>query len=388
MQLIKHAGSLHRTMQQWRRDLHAHPETAYQEHRTSAKVAEILTDLGLEVHCGLAKTAVVGVLTGRQQSEQAIALRADMDALPLQETNTFAHCSTNKGKMHACGHDGHTAMLLGAAHALASTCSFAGKIIFIFQPAEEGEAGAKLMCDEGLFDSFPVQAVYGMHNWPGLAAGKIAVHQDAVMAAMDSFDITITGQGCHAGMPHKGIDPIVIAAQIVTALQGIVSRTIDPLDSAVLSITKIHAGDAYNVIPGQVSLAGTCRSFTPAVQQQLQTSLQQTANAICQAYGATAEIDYRGIAPPTINDPKHAASCAKAATKLLGQENVLLDLPPSMGAEDFAFMLQRRPGAYIWLGNDAEVPGASLHHPRYDFNDDILPIGANYWLTLVEQQLA
>jgi len=387
MTAIAKNSELHNQMGQWRRDLHAHPETAYEEHRSAAKIAQLLTSFGLDIDCGMAVTGVVAVLKGNKPGDKCIALRADMDALNLQELNDFEHCSTYQGKMHGCGHDGHCAMLLGAAKYLSENKDFAGTVVFIFQPAEEGEAGAKRMCEEGLFDHYGIDAVYGMHNWPGLAAGKFAVHHGPVMASMDVFDITIHGRGCHAGMPHLGIDPVAVSASVINALQGIVSRHLDPLASGVVSVTKIHGGDAYNVVPDSVTISGTCRSFNTQVREQIKTQLAQRAQSTCQAYGASCEIDYRNVAPSTVNDKSHAKICAQVIKDLVGADNLELEMPASMGAEDFAFMLAERPGAYIWIGNDANAGDAGLHNPHYDFNDDVLALGASYWVALTKHCL-
>lgn len=387
MTSIAQNSDLHQLMRVWRTDLHAHPETAYEEHRSAAKIAELLKSFNLEVHSGMAVTGVVAVLKGNVAGDHTIALRADMDALNLQELNEFSHRSIYPGKMHGCGHDGHCAMLLGAAKYLSENRSFSGTVVFIFQPAEEGEAGAKLMCDEGLFDKFNIDAVYGMHNWPGLAAGKFAVHSGPVMASMDVFDINIHGRGCHAGMPHLGIDPIVVGAAVVNTLQSITSRHIDPLDSAVVSITQMHAGDAYNVIPDSIQIAGTCRAFTAPVREQIEAELKARVSSTCAAYGATSEVDYRNVALCTVNHKDHAKICAQVVAKLVGDEHLVLDMPPSMGAEDFAFMLAARPGAYIWIGNDPLEGGAGLHNPHYDFNDEVLALGASYWVALAINQL-
>ena len=386
--MIQAGSQLHQLMRQWRQDIHANPETAYQEHRTSKIVADLLRSFGLETHTGLAQTGVVAVLDGRLGPGSSIGLRADMDALNLQELNTFAHRSCVDGKMHACGHDGHTAMLLGAAKYLSENPDFSGRVVFIFQPAEEGEAGAKAMCDEGLFEQFPVDAIYGMHNWPALQAGQFAVHAGPVMAAMDFFDIHITGNGAHAGMPHLGVDPIAVAGQLITSLQSIVARTLNPADSGVLSITQMRGGDAYNVIPNTVSLGGTVRSFSSKVQQQIQSAMQSQVEQICAAFGATGVLEYRRLAPATVNDSEHADICASAAQSLVGEASVLRHEQPSMGAEDFAYMLQHKPGAYIWIGNGSQDNDKSLHNPRYDFNDEISALGASYWVSLVREVLA
>lgn len=384
---IANNSDLHQQMRQWRQDIHAHPETAYEEHRTAAKVAQLLASFDLEVHTGLAITGVVATVKGNLPGERSIGLRADIDALNLQELNSFEHRSCIDGKMHACGHDGHTAMLLGAAKYLSQNKDFAGTVVFIFQPAEEGEAGAKMMCDEGLFEQFNVDAVYGMHNWPGIEQGKFAVHNGPVMASMDLFDITISGQGCHGGMPHLGTDPIVVAGQVIGALQSIVSRNLDPLHSGVVSITQMHGGEAYNVIPDSVTLSGTCRAFSIEQQDQIEALMRQRITSTCEAFGAKGELDYRRVAPCTENHPEHAKICSDVTTALVGAENVLLDQTPSMGSEDFAFMLLSKPGAYIWIGNGTMECGKGLHNPHYDFNDEILALGASYWVALAQQHL-
>lgn len=386
MSLIPKDGALHEEMRLWRRDLHAHPETAYEEFRTADKVAALLSEWGLSVHRGLAGTGVVATLYGNRQGANSIGLRADMDALPLQELNDFAHRSTHPGKMHGCGHDGHTAMLLGAAKYLSQTRDFSGRVVFIFQPAEEGEAGAQRMCEQGLFEQFPVDAVYGMHNWPGLAEGAFAVHEGPVMASMDLFDITIKGHGCHGGMPHKGVDPVAVAGHLITALQTIVSRRMDPLNAAVVSVTQMHGGNAYNVVPDQVTLSGTCRAFSPEVRDQIEAGMRRKVEHLCAAFDATGELLFNRVYPSTCNTPSHAEVCHRVCEQLVGTDNVERNLPPSMGAEDFAFMLQERPGAYIWIGNGTDENSHSLHNPHYDFNDRILPLGASYWVSLVQME--
>lgn len=387
MQAIIKQGDLHQRMRQWRHDFHAHPETAFEEHRTAARVAELLESFGLPVTTGIGGTGVVATLRGTQPGNACIGLRADMDALHLQELNTFDHCSKHPGKMHGCGHDGHTSMLLGAAQYLSEHRNFAGKVVFIFQPAEEGEAGAQAMCQAGLFEQFDVDAVYGMHNWPGLPAGQFAVHSGPVMSAMDTFDITIKGKGCHAGMPQMGFDPVLVAGHLITSLQSVIARNLNPLESGVLSITRMQGGDAYNVVPDSVVLSGTCRSFSKATQDLMESRMLNLAQNICQAFGAEATLDYQRKYPPTINTAEHAAICAQVTTDLVGPSNVDCQPTPSMGAEDFAFMLQQRPGAYIWIGNGEDSQGRGLHNPYYDFNDDILDLGANFWIKLVESQL-
>ena len=370
-----------------RHDLHAHPELAFEEHRTSDVVARFLEKAGVEVHRGLAGTGVVGVLRAGH-SRRAIGLRADMDALPIEEENTFPHRSRHAGRMHACGHDGHTTMLLAAAEYLAGSRRFDGTVYFIFQPAEEGEGGARAMIEDGLFTRFPMEAVYGLHNWPGLALGQFAVHRGPVMAGTDQFDIVLRGQGAHAAMPHQGRDPIVAGAALVQTLQSIVSRSTDPLDAVVVSVTRFHAGEAYNVIPPEAKLAGTVRTLRTEVQQEVESNLKRLATGIAQAHGMEAQVFYRRGYPATVNDPREAEFCRQVAAQLVGEEQVRADLPPSMGAEDFAYMLQEKPGCYVWLGNGPGTGGCTLHNPRYDFNDALLPIGAAYWVTLVETRLA
>lgn len=372
----------------WRRDIHAHPETAFEEFRTSDIVAEKLDGMGIRVHRGLAKTGVVGTLSVGS-SNRAIGLRADMDALDILEENRFDHVSTVPGKMHACGHDGHTVMLLGAARYLSTTRRFNGTVHFIFQPAEENVAGGRVMVEDGLFDLFPVEAVYGMHNSPGIAVGKFAVQTGPAMAAADMFELTLTGKGSHGAHPHHGEDPIVTAAEVVMALQRIVSRTVNPMKAAVVSITQIHAGASMNVIPETVRIAGTCRSHDRAVQDQIEARLRQVVAGVCAAHGVAFELDFQRRYPATINTPDEAAAAARAAAAVVGPENVIRDLPPSMGSEDFAWMLQHNPGCYVRVGNGEGSKGSCVvHNPRYDFNDHAIVYGASYWATLVEQQLS
>src|SRR5262245_15435858 len=387
MPIIDRIKSLHDEMTVWRRDIHAHPETAFEEERTSQRVAERLASFGIEVHRGLARTGVVGTLRAGA-GKRAIALRADLDALHINEQNTFTHRSRHVGKMHACGHDGHTTMLLGAARYLAETKKFDGTVHFIFQPAEENEGGGRVMVEEGLFEKFPCTAVFGMHNWPGIEVGKFAVRPGPMMASFDIFEITVTGRGAHAAMPHNGIDPVVAASALVQALQTIPSRTVNPVDSAVVSVTQFHAGETWNVIPSEAVLRGTTRAFRPEVQQQIEASTRRICDGIAAAYGAAVEMRYERRYPPTINAPRETAIAAEAIAKVVGEENVLTDLPPTMGAEDFAFMLQAKPGCYVWIGNGPGEGGFKLHNPRYDFNDEILPIGPSYWAALVERVLA
>jgi len=389
MPIINRIAEFHDDMTEWRHDLHAHPETAFEERRTSAFVAAKLREFGLDaVDEGLAGTGVVGTLKGRRPGSRAIGLRADMDALPIAEKNDFAHRSTHDGKMHACGHDGHTTMLLGAARYLAETRNFAGTVHFIFQPAEENEGGGRVMVEQGLFEKFPVEAVYGMHNFPGIPVGKFAVKPGPMMAAFDIFEITVTGRGAHAAMPHEGIDPVVVAAEIVGALQTIASRATDPADAVVVSVTQIHGGDAWNVIPEQVVLRGTTRSFRPEVQESVEPAIRRIAEGIAAAHGARVALRYERRYPPTVNSAAEAEQAARIAAEIAGEANVDRAPVPCMGAEDFAFMLQKKPGAYVWLGNGDGAGGCMLHNPRYDFNDAILPIGASYWVRLAETVLA
>jgi len=372
-------------MTRWRRDLHAHPELSLKETRTSDVVAAALTDMGIPIHRGLAGTGVVGTLKGAAGDGPCIGLRADMDALPVQEANTCAHCSTHAGVMHACGHDGHTAMLLGAALHLSQHRDFAGTVHFIFQPAEETEGGARIMVQEGLFDLFPCEAVYGMHNWPGLPLGEFAVSHGAMMAAFDMFEITVQGRGTHAAMPERGVDPFLAVAQITLALQTIPARFVSAMQSLVVSVTQIHGGDAWNVIPDAVVLRGAVRFFDAQLQDKVATLMHQLCSATAAAYGAQAHVTYHRNQPATINTPNEADRAIAAARAVVGADKVRVDGPPAMASEDFAFMLQAKPGAYVWLGVDGAQPSAPLHNPHYDFNDDALAFGAAYWVQLVRQ---
>ena len=374
----------------WRHELHAHPQTAFEETYASDFVAQKLTEFGLEVHRGMAKTGVVGTLIGRQPASgdvRAIGLRADIDALDITEQNDVPYKSVFPGKMHACGHDGHTTMLLAAAQHLAKTRDFAGTVRFIFQPAEENEGGGRVMVEEGLFERFGCDAVFGMHNWPGLPVGEFAICTGPAMAAFDVFEIRVQGKGCHAAMPQMGVDPIVIAAQLVTALQTIASRQVNPMDQIVVSITQIHAGDTWNVIPQEAVLRGTVRTFHPVVQDLAESSLKLIAANVTAAFGATAVVDYQRRYPATVNSVRESQWAAHAAQDIVGEGNVDCAPTPCMGSEDFAFMLQQRPGCYVWLGQGPNQNGRVLHSSRYDFNDDVIPIGASYWVRLVEQLL-
>jgi amidohydrolase len=386
MAKIEAGSELHRAMTAWRRHLHAHPETAFEEHDTAAFVAERLAELeGVTVETGIAGTGVVGTLvTGPGPS---IGLRADMDALGFQEANDFAYRSTRPGKMHACGHDGHTAMLLGAARYLAESRCFRGTVRFIFQPAEENEAGGRVMVEDGLFSRFPVDTVYGLHNWPGLPVGRMALAAGPMMASCDLFEIELTGRGCHAAMPHLGSDTVLAAAAVTIALHGLVGRMIDAQDAAVLSVTQAHAGETWNVLPERAVLRGTVRAFRESVQSTLEAAITETARSIAAAHRCSAEMRYERRYPATVNDPDATRRAARAAALAIGDASVEHAPRPSMGSEDFAFMLRERPGCYVWLGNGPIDGGRVLHNPHYDFNDAILPIGALWWATLVESEL-
>ena len=387
MTVIKEIKLLHDEMTEWRRDIHQHPELKFEENRTSDLVAAKLEEFGIEIHRGLAKTGVVGTI--RNGDGPSIGLRADMDALPLEEKNTFKHASSNPGKMHACGHDGHTAMLLGAAKHLAASKNFKGTVNLIFQPAEEGGGGGELMIKEGLFEMFPVDSVYGLHNWPGMPAGTFGVGSGPFMAAADMFDLTINGRGGHAALPDQCIDPIVVASQVVSALQTITSRNTHPVDSVVISVTQIHAGDAYNVIPDSVRMRGTVRTFQTETRDKIPSSMLRVAEGVSAAYGATCELNYMSGYPATINSVPETEISAKAVVDLLGEDKIIRNPTPCMGAEDFSYMLEARPGCYVWLGigpGKGEA-GCMLHSSRYDFNDDVLPTGASYWVKLVENEL-
>lgn len=385
MPIINRIAAFHDEMTAWRRDIHAHPETAFEEHRTADYVANKLQEFGIAIDRGLAGTGVVGTI--KRGDGPVIGLRADMDALHIHEANGFAHKSQNTGKMHACGHDGHTTMLLGAARYLAETGRFRGTVHLIFQPAEENEGGGRKMIEDGLFKKFPVEQVFGMHNWPGTPAGKFAVRVGPMMAAYDVFEITVTGKGGHAAMPHTGIDPVVTAAQIVTSLQTIASRNTHPVDAAVVSVTQIHAGDTWNVIPESVVLRGTTRSFKPAVRDAIEVQMKRIAEGIAAAHGASVAFRYERRYPPTINHEAPTEIAAAVASDVVGAANVDRNPTPTMGAEDFAFMLEQKPGCYIFIGNGDSDGGRVLHSPHYDFNDEVLPIGASYWARLVETVL-
>jgi len=387
--LAQHAASV----AEIRRDIHAHPELCFEEIRTADLVAQKLTEWGIPIHRGMGKTGVVGILKCGT-SDHAIGLRADMDALPMQEFNQFAHASQHAGKMHACGHDGHVAMLLAAAQYLAKHRDFDGTVYFIFQPAEEGGGGAREMMRDGLFEKFPMQAVYGMHNWPGLKEGQFALSAGPVMASSNEFKITIHGKGCHAALPHNGVDPVLVACQMVQAFQTIISRNKKPVDAGVISVTMINAGEATNVVPDHCELQGTVRTFSLDVLDLLEQRMRDIAQHTCAAFGATCTFEFERNYPPTINHPAESSFARDVMADIVGANNVLTQ-EPTMGAEDFSYMLQAKPGAYCFIGNGdgahremghGEGP-CTLHNPNYDFNDRLIPLGATYWVKLVEASL-
>lgn len=380
-----------------RRDIHAHPELCFEEVRTADLVAAKLTEWGIPIHRGLGKTGVVGILQGRDggASGHAIGLRADIDALPITEFNTFEHASKHAGKMHACGHDGHTAMLLAAAQHLAQHRDFDGTVYLIFQPAEEGGGGAREMINDGLFEQFPMQAVFGMHNWPGMKAGQFAVSPGPVMASSNEFKIVVRGKGSHAAMPHMGIDPVPVACQMVLAFQNIISRNKKPVDAGVISVTMVHTGEATNVVPDSCELQGTVRTFSIEVLDMIERRMQQVAEHTCAAHEATCEFEFVRNYPPVVNSPAEAEFARKVMQGIVGDANVVPQ-EPTMGAEDFAYMLQAKPGAYCFIANgdgDHRAMGhgggpCTLHNPSYDFNDDLIPLGATYWVRLAQDWLA
>jgi hippurate hydrolase len=387
MNVVPEIAALVPDMKAWRHHIHAHPETAFEEEATGAFVADKLRGFGLEVHTGLAKTGVVGVLRSGA-SDRAIGLRADLDALHVQERSNVAHASKVLGKMHACGHDGHTAMLLGAAAALAQKKSFDGTLYFIFQPAEENEGGGRVMVEEGLFDRFPMRAVYGMHNWPRKRLGTFAMRAGPLMGAYYIFEIVATGKGAHAAMAYTGKDPMLFAAHTINALQTIVARNLHPLAAGVVSVTQVHGGDTWNVIPQEVVLRGTVRSFEPAVQDLIEQRMKTIVAGAAAMFEMTATVRYERRYPATVNHERETQHAIAAATAVVGAANVETDPTPEMGSEDFAFMLQAKPGCYVWLGAGLGPETPNVHNPHYDFNDDALVIGASYWVTLAEQQLA
>jgi amidohydrolase len=394
MPIVNRVADLHNEIKEWRRDLHAHPELRYDVHRTAGSVVEKLKSFGCdEVVPGIGRTGVVGVIRGRKTANKAgdktgnrvIGLRADMDALPIEEETGLPYKSTVPGKMHACGHDGHTAMLLGAAKYLAETRNFAGTAVVIFQPAEEGGAGALAMVNDGLIKRFGIEEVYGMHNYPGLPVGQFAIRPGPMMAAADHLAIEIEGKGGHAARPHLAIDTILVGAQMINQLQSIVARNIDPLQSAVVSICMFQAGQTDNVIPQRAILRGTARSLTSEVREVLQKRIGEVVEGTARLYGASAKITYTNGYPVVVNHERQTAFAADVAREIAGKDKVDVDVPPVMGAEDFAFMLNERPGAFIFVGNGDT---AGLHHPAYDFNDEAIPVGTSYWVRLAETALA
>ena len=373
-----------------RRDLHAHPELGFEEHRTAEIVTRELAAAGIEHHSGIGKTGIVGVIRGeRDQSGRAVGLRADMDALPMHEENDFAHVSRFKGRMHGCGHDGHTTMLLGAGRYLSRTRRFDGRVYLIFQPGEEGFAGGKAMVEEGLFERFPADEIYALHNWPALPPGQIGLRPGPMMAAADRIEIHIEGRGGHGAHPHMTVDPVLVAGHIITAAQSIVARNVSPLDTAVVSICAMHSGNlaAMSVVPREARLVGPVRTFRSATQDRIEQRLNDLVHSIASAFGATATLKYERVYPATINSEREAEFAAGVAEALLGPENVVRNLEPSMGSEDFSFMLQQRPGAYARLGQGGAEGGCFLHNSRYDFNDEVIPIGAGYLAALAEAAL-
>ncbi len=380
-----------------RKDIHAHPELCFEEVRTADVVAAKLTEWGIPIHRGMGTTGVVGIVHGRDGGAcgRAVGLRADMDALPMQEFNTFAHASKHAGKMHACGHDGHTAMLLAAAKHFSQHRDFDGTVYLIFQPAEEGGGGAREMIQDGLFDQFPMQAVFGMHNWPGAPVGTFAVSPGPVMASSNEFKITIRGKGSHAALPHNGIDPVPIACQMVQGLQTIITRNKKPVDAGVISVTMIHAGEATNVVPDSCELQGTVRTFTLEVLDMIESRMKQVAESICQAFGAQCEFVFERNYPPTVNSPAEAEFARQVMQSIVGEANVMVQ-EPTMGAEDFSYMLQAKPGAYVFISNGDGAHRemghgggpCTLHNPSYDFNDDLIPLGGTYWVELATRWLA
>jgi hippurate hydrolase len=387
MALEPRIAALAGEMTTWRRDIHAHPELGFEEARTSDFVASQLNSFGVEVHRGIGRTGIVGVLRAGS-TKRSVGLRADMDCLPIEEANRFAHRSKHAGRMHACGHDGHTTMLLGAAKYLAATKNFDGTANFIFQPAEEGLGGAKAMIDDGLFARFPCEAIFGMHNRPGMPLGKFAVRAGAMMAGGAFFDIDIEGRGAHGARPEAGVDSVLVAAHVTAALQSIVARNVRPVDTAVLSVTQIHGGNAYNVIPQTVRLSGTVRAFSNEVMALIGRNLARVAEGVAAGFGAKASTDFRVIFPPTVNDAREADYAAGICAEIVGTESVKRDPALIMASEDFAFMLNEVPGCYINIGNGDGEGACEVHNPSYDFNDQALPYGASFFARLVEKRLA
>ena len=377
-----------------RRDLHAHPELCFEERRTADVIAKQLTDWGVPIHRGMGTTGIVAIFKSGS-SDRAVGLRADMDALPITEFNTFDHKSTVPGKMHACGHDGHTAMLLAAAKHLSKHRNYDGTVYLIFQPAEEGGGGAREMIKDGLFDKFPMEAIFGAHNWPGLAVGQFSLKSGPAFASSNEFRIVIRGKAAHAAMPHNGIDPVPVACQMVSAFQTIISRNKRPIDAGVISVTMIHAGEATNVVPDSCELRGTVRTFTHEVLDLIEKRMQEVAEHTCLAFGAECEFEFRRNYPPTINHPDETAFARKVMTDMVGADNVI-EFEPTMGSEDFSYFLQAKPGCYFLIGNGDGahrdmghgMGPCMLHNPSYDFNDDLIPLGGSLWVRLAEAWLA
>jgi hippurate hydrolase len=386
MSVLETINGFHHDLTAIRQDIHAHPEIGFTEHRTSDLVARELAALGIEVHRGVGGTGLVGVLT-RGNGPGAIGLRADMDALPIEEANDLPYRSQTKGVMHACGHDGHTTMLLGAARYLAKEGKFNGTVNFIFQPAEEGLGGARAMIADGLFERFPCDYVFGMHNRPGLEIGKFAIRPGAMMAGGGFFDIKVLGRGSHGARPEESVDPVLTACHIVSALQSVVSRNVPPIDTAVLSVTSVVSGDAYNVVPQTALIRGTARAFKTEIMNLVEESMKRVATGIAAGFGATVECDFRYLFAPTLNDPAQTAEFVDAAAAMVGADNVTADGPLIMGSEDFSFMLEKVPGAYINIGNGDTVGSNPVHNPSYNFNDEALPLGAALFATLIERKL-
>ena len=387
MGMIERISEFHDDLTSWRRDIHAHPELGFEEERTSDLVANKLAEFGYEVVRGVGRTGVVGRLRAGTSS-RSIGLRADMDALPIEEATNLTYRSRHQGRMHACGHDGHTAMLLGAARYLAETRKFDGTVNLIFQPAEEGLGGGAAMVEDGLFERFPCDAIFGMHNRPGLAIGKFQIRTGPMMAGGAYFDISVIGRGAHGARPEAGIDPVIVASHITTALQTIVSRNVRPLDTAVLSVTQIHTGDAYNVIPEQAFIRGTARAFAPETLRLIEDNMRRIATGVAGGFGAAAELDFRILFPPLVNDAAETEFIAETAAELVGADNVNRDGNLVMASEDFSYMLNRRPGAYIQIGNGDGTGACEVHNPGYDFNDMALPFGASLFVRLAERKLA
>ena len=386
MKLVPEVEALRPQMREWRHHLHAHPETAFEETQTAAYVADKLKSFGIEVHTGLAKTGVVGVLR-QGHGDRAIGLRADLDALHIQEATGAPHASRHAGRMHACGHDGHTAMLLGAAKAMCERRRFDGTVYFIFQPAEENEGGGRVMVEEGLFDRFPMESVYGLHNWPLRPLGTFATRVGPLMGAYDIFEIVATGKGAHAALPYLAKDPMLFAAHLVNALQTIVARNLHPQDAGVVSVTQIHGGETWNIIPEQVVVRGTVRTFRKSVQDLIESRLRAIVAGVAATFDMGATVRYERRYPATVNTAAETEHAVRAMQAVVGDAHVDTDPVPEMGSEDFAFMLEAKRGCYVWMGTSEGERTVHVHNPRYDFNDAALPIGASYWVTLAEQQL-